>query len=163
MIIISAETTLRCTRQKLEKALLQLDQIYHKYCPEEHIVCKYIKGNPITPGSVLYFQEYIAGRKHTMRYLVSSTTENDSTATATLQAMFPRSIFGVKVVFEFKESINGIHFTRNIKIGDFENRLLCKLISIFSIAISKSNYFKAMKEHNQDDIEKLKVYIETKF
>jgi hypothetical protein len=98
-----------------------------------------------------------------MKYVVSSVTRSDKNTCAIFKAMFPRSVLGIRVVFEIRESNNGIHFSRSINIGDYNNPVFCRLFAIISPSVVRSEYFRAIKEHNQDDLEKLKKFVETKF
>jgi hypothetical protein len=38
----NAETALNCSREQLANAIRRLNEIYARYCPTEHILCKYL-------------------------------------------------------------------------------------------------------------------------
>ena len=156
MLEIYGETKINCSLEKLLNSMKDLNNIYTLYCPDEHIKCKYIRGNPLEEGSIIYFEEYIAGKKHKMKYKVYKVINNKNVI---FIAMFPKSIFNIKVIFEIKEINDGIFFSRIIQLGT-KTAIIRKMIdSLFLFLIGK-DYYNAMIEHNEDDLNKLKYYIE---
>lgn len=114
MLEIYGETKINCSLEKLLNSMKDLNNIYTLYCPDEHIKCKYIRGNPLEEGSILYFEEYIAGKKHKLKYKVHRVIDNKNVI---FKALFPRSIFNIKVIFKVKEINNDIYFSRRIQLG----------------------------------------------
>lgn len=103
MMELTAETTFKCSTEELTRAIRQLNVIYPQYCPDEHIVCKYLRGDPLTPGSVLYFQEYIAGKKQTIKYRVFSAEQVGNTASVVCQAQTERIRRDADVIHGLRE------------------------------------------------------------
>ena len=134
MLEIYGETKMNCSLEKLLDNIQNLNKIYTLYCPDEHIKCKYIKGNPLEESSILYFEEYIAGKKHKMKYEVHRVINNRNII---FKAMFPKSIFNIKVIFEIKEINDGILFSRMIQLGT-KTAFVGKIIdSLFLFLIGK--------------------------
>jgi len=159
MIKLIAEEKFNCSLEKVVSSLMELDKIYSLYCPEEHIKCKFIKGNPLAEGSILYFEELIAGKKQIMKYKVYKITDRTREKIVIFEAMFPRSLLNIRAVLNVKEFENGVKFTRTITVGK-ENSIIGTIIDrLFFILLGK-DYYTAMIEHNKEDLEKLKCYIE---
>lgn len=155
---LNAEAEFSCSIQQLTDVFQNLEVVYPLYCPTEHIVCRYLKGTPLTPGSVLFFQEYIAGKKQTMKYRVQAINRQEKTTEAIFEAMFPRSLFGIRVVFRMLETEHGVLFSRSIIVGDFKNTLLSTLVEKLALILLGKKYYSEMVTHNQEDLQKLKEY-----
>lgn len=159
MIKLIAEEKLNCSFEKVVSSLMELDKIYSLYCPEEHIKCKFIKGNPLKEGSVLYFEERIAGEKHIMKYKVHKVIHRTKEKSVVLKAMFPMVLLNIRVVFNVKEFENGVKFSRTVTVGN-DNAIIVKIIDkLFFISLGK-DYYTAMVVHNKEYLEKLKYFIE---
>lgn len=156
MIQLKAKEKINCSTEELFDKLANLDKIYTKYCPDEHIICKYIKGDPLTIGSVLYFEEYIGNKLNKMKYKVKNVIDN---RIVVFQAMFPRSLFNIKLFFTIEKQKNCIHFERNIHVG-FKSKKIGKFIDNFIIKILGESYYNEMICHNKKDLKLLKNYIE---
>lgn len=159
MIKLIAEEKFNCSLEKVVSSLMELDKIYSLYCPEEHIKCKFIKGNPLDEGSVLYFEELIAGKKQIMKYKVYKITDRTREKNVILEAMFPRSLLNIRAVLNVKEFEDGVKFTRTITVGKEDSIIGTIIDKLFFIFLGK-DYYTAMIEHNKEDLEKLKCYIE---
>ena len=155
MLELYAETTFNRTLGHVMGHLTNLDEIYTLYCPEEHIVCKYLKGEALEKGSILYFEEYIGGKKHKMKYVVVKSNDEK----VILKARFPKSMFNIKVVFTVCEVSDKVHFSRKIQIGT-KAPVIGSILDKLIIFLLGKKYYLAMIEHNEDDINKLKNYVD---
>jgi len=86
-------------KDKIEKALLNFNEVYPKYSPNEHIKCEYIRGNLLTENSILYFEEFIADKKQQIKYKVVKIKDQNDVKVIHLKALFPRSIFNITARF----------------------------------------------------------------
>lgn len=53
----------------------ELPDNYRDWHPD-HVSCRYFKGNPLQVGSVLYIEEYLHGRPHELRLILTSIEPN---------------------------------------------------------------------------------------
>jgi hypothetical protein len=159
MIVIPASARMRISMQELKICLGRLDEIYPRYSPEEHLRCVYERGDPLHAGSVLYFEEVMAGKIHRMRYRVASVEEDANSLRAVLRAMFPRSLLNIRAVLSILEDPEGVVFSRTIMAG-FENPFLRAPVDALVYRLLGREYVEEMTAHAREDIVKLAAYIE---
>ncbi len=158
MIVISASARMKSSKQELKTCLGRLNEIYPRYSPEEHLRCDYVRGDPLHEGSILYFEERLAGKIHHMRYRVASVIEDDRSLTAVFRAMFPRSLLNISAAFSVVEDSEGVELSRTLKAG-FEHPILGGWMDgLIHWALGKG-YVEEMSEHSREDIGKLAEYI----
>jgi hypothetical protein len=159
MIEIGASTHVRRTKAEMKACLRRLDEIYPQYSPGEHVRCEYIRGDPMTSGSVLAFEERIAGRIHRMRYRVARMEETADSIRAVIKAMFPRSLLNISAEFSLKPEGDGVRFSRIIRAG-WDLPLLGALSDAIVCRTLGRNYVAEMERHAKEDIGKLGAHIE---
>lgn len=52
------------------------DESYLAWHPEDHVALRWLKGNPWEEGSVVYAEEYIHGKLHKFKFLVTKVVPN---------------------------------------------------------------------------------------
>ncbi|MBD3307710.1 hypothetical protein GF339_14835 [candidate division KSB3 bacterium] len=159
MIQLVAAEHFDCSLDTVKRALQRLDHIYPLYCPEEHLTCTYLKGHPLLEGSILAFEEYIAGKKHHLTYRVDSIVETSESTTLVLRAMFPRSLFNIHVIFQLVDDGDGVEFSRMLSVGYRKPILGTCIDRLFFLVIGRE-YYEAMQTHNREDLQQLKDYLE---
>jgi hypothetical protein len=159
MLKLIAEEKFNCSLEKIISFLTKLDNIYTKYCPEEHLKCTYLKGTPTEDGSIIYFKEYIAGKKYKMRYKVQVITDHTEEKLYILHARFPRSLLKIKARFHLTKVGNGVNFKRSITVGKESTDKKTRMDRLIIRLLGKS-YYESMILQNQEDLQKLKDYIE---
>jgi hypothetical protein len=159
VIVIAASTRMKCSMAELKSCLVRLDEIYPRYSPEEHLRCDYVRGDPLHEGSVLYFEERVAGKVTRLRYRVASVEEGADSMRAVLRAMFPRSLLNIRAVFSIRQDPEGVVFSRTITAG-FENPFLRAPVDALIRRLLGREYVEEMTVHAQQDIVQLAAYIE---
>jgi hypothetical protein len=134
-----AETVVGCSPEELTDALGQLNVIYPLYCPEEHI----------------------AGKRHTMKYKVSFVVRSESGAVVVYRAMFPRSLLGIRLVFNVSEAEGGVRFSRRIVLGGHKIPVIGEVAGAVARLALGEKYVNEMAQHNREDLAMLGEYIET--
>jgi hypothetical protein len=159
MIVIAASVRMKCSRQELISCLGRLDEIYPRYSPKEHLRCVYERGDPLQEGSVLYFEERVAGKVTRLRYRVALVEEDADSMRVILQAMFPRSLLNIRAIFSVRQDSEGVVFSRTITAG-FENPFLRAPVDALIRRLLGREYVEEMTVHAREDIYKLAAYIE---
>jgi hypothetical protein len=157
MITLSASTRVPCTKDELKSCLLRLDEIYPRYSPEEHIGCRYLRGDPLTVGSVLAFEERIAGKFYRLRYRVARVEEDAESIRAVLKAEFPRSLLNISAEFAAVRFDGGVEFYRVIRAG-FDHPPLGPAFDAVLYLVLGREYVAAMIEHSREDLQALGEY-----
>jgi hypothetical protein len=161
MIQLESKIEICTSNDILDKALLNFNQIYPKYSPNEHIRCEYIRGNLLTENSILYFEEYISGKKQEMKYKVVKIIEENNVLIIQLKALFPRSLFNIRAQFTITKMDNRILFSRTLSLGS-NLFLLGSIIDKLAIFLGKK-YIEEIKKHEKRDLKQLKDFIETQY
>ena len=52
------------------------DTSYRAWHPEDHVALRWIKGEPWEEGSVLYAEEYLHGKLHKLKMLITKVVPN---------------------------------------------------------------------------------------
>lgn len=161
MIQIERRIEIKCSKDNFEKILHNFNIIYPQYSPDEHIRCEYLRGNLLTENSILYFEEYISGKKQKMKYRVVKVTEQNDMKIIHLKAMFPRSLFNIRASLKVKIINDIIEFERKLTLGT-KALLFGMLMDKLTFLLGKT-YLTKIQEHEARDLYQLKDYIENKF
>ena len=77
------------------------DQSYSTWHPEDHVALRWIKGQPWEEeGSVVYAEEYIHGKLHKLKFIITKVIPNKRIEFAPLSRLlriyFPKNIFAIE-------------------------------------------------------------------
>lgn len=75
MLILEDSVELPAQPSEVYEWFRDLPDNYRDWHPD-HVSCRYIKGNPLEAGSVLYVEEYLHGRPHELRLKLTSIEPN---------------------------------------------------------------------------------------
>jgi len=75
---LTDSTEIRTTPEKVFSFLAGLvdDTSYRAWHPADHVALRWIKGQPWEEGSVVYAQEYIHGKLHKLKFVVTKVVPN---------------------------------------------------------------------------------------
>jgi len=73
------------------------DESYRAWHPKDHVALRWLKGNPWEEGSVVYAEEYIHGKLHKLKFLVTKVVPNREIqyvpVSRFLRRYFPKNAF----------------------------------------------------------------------
>jgi hypothetical protein len=98
-ITVTDSIEIKTTPEKIFDFLLQLvdDKSYRNWHPEDHVALRWLKGNPWEEGSVVYAEEYIHGKLHKLKFMVTRVIINRKIeyvpSSRFLRIYFPKSTF----------------------------------------------------------------------
>jgi hypothetical protein len=76
------------------------DESYKAWHPDDHVSFRWIKGEPWQEGSVIYAQEYIHGKLHNLKFVVTKVIPNKlieyTPLSRLLRIYFPRNTFSIE-------------------------------------------------------------------
>ncbi|KPK86016.1 MAG: hypothetical protein AMJ94_18425 [Deltaproteobacteria bacterium SM23_61] len=101
-IVLTDSVEIGVTPDKVFDFFLQMidDASYRRWHPNDHLVFRWIKGNPFEVGSVAYAEEYLHGKLHKAKFCVSKVVPNReivyTPVSRILKIFFPRNRFNVE-------------------------------------------------------------------
>ena len=125
---------------------LKDDASYRAWHPD-HVVMRWIKGEPFQAGSVAYFEEYLHGKMHKGKFICTKVIPN---RLIEYRPLFPLSVFfpGNRFVIEPTDEGSCIFTaTGTVRIGPLGKRLSRKQIE-------------GVKRHMKEEGENLKAILE---
>ncbi len=127
---------------------LKDDDSYKAWHPD-HVVLRWIKGEPFEEGSVVYFEEYLHGKLHKAKFICTRVEQSrliEYSPPFPLSILFPRNQFMIEPTDD-----GGCIFTATIKIrmGPLSRKLSRKQLE-------------GVKRHMKEEGEKLKAILENK-
>jgi hypothetical protein len=76
------------------------DESYRAWHPQDHVALRWLKGNAWEAGSVVYAEEYIHGKLHKLKFLVTKVVPNREIeyvpVSRFLRLFFPKSTFCIE-------------------------------------------------------------------
>ena len=76
------------------------DESYRAWHPEDHVTLRWIKGQPWEEGSVVYAEEYIHGKLHKLKFVVTKVVQGKmieyAPVSRLLRIYFPKNTFTVQ-------------------------------------------------------------------
>ena len=101
-ITITDSVKIKTTPAKIFDFLVQLvdDESYRVWHPEDHVALHWLKGKPWEEGSVVYAEEYIHGKLHKLKFIVTKVVPNRKIeyvpTSRFLRKYFPKNTFSVE-------------------------------------------------------------------
>jgi len=76
------------------------DESYRAWHPDDHVALRWIKGRPCEEGSVVYAEEYVHGKLHKLKFVITKVIPNRRIEFAPLSRFlriyFPKNIFAIE-------------------------------------------------------------------
>jgi hypothetical protein len=101
-VILSHSIEIRTTPEKIFAFFLQLvdDESYRAWHPDDHVTLRWIKGQPWEEGSVVYAEEYMHGKLHKIKFIITKVIPNRriefAPSSRFLRTYFPRNVFDIE-------------------------------------------------------------------
>jgi hypothetical protein len=76
--ILTDSIEINATPEKVFEFFFNLvdDESYRAWHPDDHVALRWIKGHPWEEGSVVYLEEYIHGKLHKLKFVVTKLIPN---------------------------------------------------------------------------------------
>ena len=93
---------IRTTCEKVFDFLVHLvdDESYRAWHPEDHVALRWLKGKPWEEGSLVYAEEFIHGKLHKLKFIVTKVVQNREIeyvpASWLLRRYFPKNTFSIE-------------------------------------------------------------------
>ncbi|MDH5649751.1 MAG: hypothetical protein OEY67_08860 [Gammaproteobacteria bacterium] len=150
MVILEEKTLINTSQEELFRWFEQLPKHYRSWHPD-HVECRYLKGNMICRGAVLYVEEYLHGELHRLKLRVTNVVPN--------REIHYRVTPGIRGGFYFTARGSGstvfeayLHFGWNLRIfNQWFDGVLKSLLS---------DILPELKQHMHEEGINLKKYIE---
>jgi len=101
-VVLTDSVEIEVTPEKVFDFFLQIvdDASYRAWHPADHVAFRWIKGKPWEKGSVAYAEEYIHGKLHKLKFLITEVVPNRRIAfvplSRFLRIYFPRNTFTIE-------------------------------------------------------------------
>lgn len=144
---------IRSTPEKVFEFFQQIvdDESYRAWHPKDHVALRWIKGEPWQKGSVLYAEEYLHGKLHKLKFLITEVVPNRKIEFAPLSRLlrifFPQNTFSI----EPKEHSCIFTATGCLRLGRFMKTFAKKKLDF---ALS------SVRKHMKEEGENLKRLLE---
>ena len=147
MAALTDSIKIKATPEKIFNVLIKVfsSEKYYKMWHKDHTICKWIKGKPFEKVSALYTEEYLHGKLHKMKFIVTEVVKNKKIG---FRLLFPASIVCPKGSFIIEQGKENSIFTANLYFR-FSN---------FFIKYAKDRV-DDVKRHMKEEGEKLKEII----
>jgi len=100
--ILTDSIEIKTTPEKVFNFFFHLvdDESYRAWHPDDHVALRWIKGHPWEKGSVIYAEEYIHGKLHKLKFVITKLIPNRLIEYAPtswfLRVYFPKNRFTVE-------------------------------------------------------------------
>ncbi|MCK4399309.1 MAG: SRPBCC family protein [Methanophagales archaeon] len=88
MIILKDTIEIKTTPENIFEWFAHLDENYSAWHPD-HVKCCWVKGEPAEEGSIFYAEEYLHGKLHKLKFLITKIEPNRKIE---FKLLFPMSI-----------------------------------------------------------------------
>jgi hypothetical protein len=149
MITSRDKIEINTSPEKIFEWFSNLDKNFKSWHPKEHVECRYLKGNPLKEGSILYFEVYLLGKLQKAKYHITRV-EPGSCIEYTLG--FPLSLLGGGGAYTVEQRGTNSLFIQDTFLGRNTpalGRVLDKLIQIFFGNLNEA-FAKHMAEEDQN-------------
>jgi len=149
-MVLTDSIKIKASPEKIFSFLTGLkDTESYKAWHPDHVVMRWIKGEPFTEGSIVYFEEYLHGKIHKAKFMCTKAVPNrliEYKPPFPLSIIFPGNQFIMEPVDE-----KSCTFTATVKVrmGPLSGRLNRRQIE-------------GVKRHMKEEGENLKAIVENK-
>ena len=101
-ITLTDSVEIRTTPEKVFDFLIHLvdDKSYRIWHPEDHIAFRWLKGKPWEEGSEVYAEEYVHGKVHKLKFIVTKVVPGKEIeyvpSSRLLRRFFPKNTFSIE-------------------------------------------------------------------
>ncbi|MFC1512162.1 SRPBCC domain-containing protein [Candidatus Latescibacterota bacterium] len=101
-VILTDSIEIRTTPEKIFDFFVKIvdDKSYHAWHPDDHVTFRWIKGQPWEEGSVVYAEEYMHGKLHKLKFVISKIIPNRrieyTPLSRLLRIYFPKNTFSIE-------------------------------------------------------------------
>ena len=147
-MIVKDSIKIKTTPKRIFDGLIRIfsSQEQYKKWHKDHVKCQWLKGNPFEEGSILYIEEYLHGKLHKMKFLITKLNANRKIE---YNLLFPESIICPNGSFIIKPKKGYCIFTATLSFRF--GGLLSKLMPA---------RFNALKKHMKEEGKNLKKILE---
>ncbi len=102
-VTLTDSIEIKTTPEKVFDFLVHLvdDESYRAWHPEDHVALRWLKGNPWEEDSVVYAEEYIHGKLHKLKFLVTKVVPDREIqyvpVSRFLRRYFPKNTFYIEL------------------------------------------------------------------
>ena len=116
-ITLKNSIEIQTTAEKIFDFFIHLEQNYKTWHPDDHIAVRWIKGKPFEEGSIIYYEEYLHGKVHKGKFIITKVVPNREIEFSPLfwlwRIYFPKNTFTI----EPKEKTCIFTATVSIRVG----------------------------------------------
>jgi hypothetical protein len=118
-VTLTDSIEINTTPEKIFNFLINLvdDESYRAWHPDDHVAFRWLKGNSWEVGSVVYAEEFIHGKLHKLKFVVTKLVPNCEIEYVPvswfLRRFFPKNMFSI----EQKEKVSIFTATGTFRIG----------------------------------------------
>jgi hypothetical protein len=101
-VVLTESIEIKTTPEKIFDFFAHLvdDERYRAWHPDDHVALRWIKGKPWEEGSVVYAEEYIHGKLHKLKFIITEVVPNRKIEFAPLSRLlriyFPKNTFSIE-------------------------------------------------------------------
>ena len=101
-VILTESIEIKTTPEEIFDFFAHLvdDERYRTWHPDDHVSLRWIKGKPWEVGSVVYAEEYIHGKLHKLKFVITKVIPNRriefAPVSSLLRIYFPKNVFTVE-------------------------------------------------------------------
>jgi len=153
-VILTDSIEIETTPEKVFGFFLQIvdDASYQAWHPEDHVTFRWIKGEPWQKDSVAHAEEYIHGKLHKLKFLITEVVPNRKIEFAPLsrflRIFFPKNTFSI----EPKEHSCVFTASGHLRIGRLAKTLARKKLE---------HGISCVRKHMKEEGENLKRILES--
>lgn len=102
-VTLTDSIEIKTTPEKVFSFLRNLvdDESYRNWHPEDHVALRWTNGKPWEEGSVVYAEEYIHGKLHKLKFVVTKVVPDElieyAPVSRFLRIYFPKNTFSVQI------------------------------------------------------------------
>jgi hypothetical protein len=118
-VTLTDSIEIKTTPEKISRFLTSLvdDESYRAWHPEDHVSLRWIKGQPWQEGSVVHAEEYIHGKLHKLKFLVTKVVPNAEIEYVPVSRFLRRYFPGNAFYIEPKEGTCVFTATGTYRVG----------------------------------------------
>ena len=152
-MVLTDTIEIKTTPEKIFNFLTSLvdDESYRAWHKEDHVTLRWLKGFPYQEGSIVYAEEYIHGKLHKLKFIITKVVPNKrieyAPTSKILRIYFPKNEFVIEQKGDSCLFIASVTY----RIGWIAK-------TFFKKALNKG--LSSVKKHMKEEGENLKVILE---
>jgi hypothetical protein len=155
MITLRDTIEIETSPEKIFEWFAHLDKNFQSWHPKEHAECRYLKGNPLEEGSILYFEVYLLGKLQKAKYYITNVKPNSRIE---YKVGFPLSFLGGRGDYIVEPQGDNSLFIQDIYIGTKIPLLGSVIDKLIQLLLGRLN--EAFKQHMTEEDQNLKRIME---